>query len=49
MGVYYWLIGKHRKALKWFDKSIKEGERRRHGPTLEQLYMEVGKRLLERM
>ena len=34
MGKYYWLIGKQRKALKWFDKSIKEGERLGARPDL---------------
>ena len=46
-GQYYWLVGKQRKALKWFDKSIKEGERLGARPDLSGLYMEVGKRLLE--
>ena len=48
MGQYYWQIGKQRKALKWFDKSIKEGERLGARPDLSRTYMEVGKRLLER-
>jgi len=48
MAEYYWLIGKQRKALKWFDKSIKEGERLGARPDLSRTYMEVGKRLLER-
>jgi len=47
MGEYYWLIGNQRKALKWFDKSIKEGERLGARPDLSRTYMEVGKRLLE--
>jgi len=47
MGVYYWLIGKQKKALKWFDKSIKEGECLGARPDLSRTYMEVGKRLLE--
>jgi class 3 adenylate cyclase len=47
MGKYYWLIGKQRKALKWFDKSIKEGERLGARPDLSRTYMEVGKCLLE--
>jgi class 3 adenylate cyclase/tetratricopeptide (TPR) repeat protein len=47
MGDYYWLIGKQRKALKWYDKSIKEGERLGARPDLSRTYMEVGKRLLE--
>jgi len=47
MGDYYWLVGKQRKALKWWDKSIKEGERLGARPDLSRTYMEVGKRLLE--
>jgi hypothetical protein len=46
MGQYYWLIGKQRKALKWFDKSIREGKRLGARPDLSRTYMEVGKRLL---
>ena len=47
IGKYYWLIGKQKKALKWFDKSIKEGERLGARPDLSRTYLEVGKRLLE--
>ncbi len=47
MGEYYWLLGKQRKALKWWNKSIKEGERLGARPDLSRTYMEVGKRLLE--
>jgi hypothetical protein len=47
MGKYYWLIGKQRKALKWYDKSIREGERLGARPDLSRTYMEVGKRLSE--
>jgi hypothetical protein len=47
MGQYYWLIGKQRKALKWWDKSIKEGERLGARPDLSCTYFEVGKCLLE--
>jgi hypothetical protein len=47
MGTCYWLAGKQRKALKWWDKSIKEGERLGARPDLSRTYMEVGKRLLE--
>jgi len=49
MGSYYWLIGKQKKALKWWKKSIKEGERLGARPELSRSYMEVGKRLLEPM
>ena len=47
MGVYYWLIGKQKKALKWWDKSIRIGEHLGARPELARTYMEVGKRLLE--
>ena len=47
MGKYYWLIGKQGKALKWWDKSIQEGELLGARPDLSRTYFEVGKRLLE--
>ena len=47
MGKYYWLISKQSKALKWWDKAIKEGERLGARPDLSRTYFEVGKRLLE--
>jgi hypothetical protein len=47
MGEYYWLTGKQGKALKWFDKSIREGERLGARPDLARTYMETGKRLME--
>ncbi len=47
MGTYYSLIGKQRKALKWWGKSITEGERLGARLELSRTYMEVGKRLLE--
>jgi hypothetical protein len=47
MGQYYWLVGKQRKALKWWDRSIKEGERLGARPDLSRTYFEVGRRLLE--
>ena len=47
MGSYYWLIGNQKKAMKWFDKSIREGERLGARPDLARTYMEVGKCLLE--
>jgi hypothetical protein len=45
MGVFFWLVGKHRKALMWFNRSIEEGERLGARPDLYRTYMEVGKRL----
>jgi hypothetical protein len=47
MGLYYWLIGQHGKALKWWDKTIQEGERLGARPDLSRTYFELGKRLLE--
>ena len=47
MGVYYWLIGKQRKALQWWLKGIKEGQRLNDRLELSRTYFEVGRRLLE--
>lgn len=47
MGDYYWLVGKQRKAMKWYGRSIKEGERLGARPDLSRTYFEVGKGLLE--
>jgi class 3 adenylate cyclase/tetratricopeptide (TPR) repeat protein len=46
-GQFYWLIGKQRNALQWYDKSIHAGERLGARPDLSRTYMEVGKRLLQ--
>jgi class 3 adenylate cyclase/tetratricopeptide (TPR) repeat protein len=47
MGDYYWLMEKQRKALKWWDKTIKEGKRLGSKLDLSRTYFEVGKRLRE--
>jgi len=47
MGIYYWLIGEQRKAIKWWGKSIQEGERLGARIEVSRTYFEVGKRLLE--
>jgi hypothetical protein len=47
MGVYYWLIGKQRKAMQWWCKAIAEGTRQKDRPELSRTYYEIGKRLLE--
>jgi len=47
MGLYYWLIGKQGKALKWWNRTIQEGERLGARPDLSRTYFDVGKRLLE--
>ena len=46
-GKYYSLIGKQRKARKWWIKSIAEGEKLGAHLELSRTYMEVGKWLLE--
>ena len=47
MGDYYWLTGKQKKALKWWDRAIKKGEELGARPDLSRTYFEVGKRLME--
>jgi len=46
LGVYYWLLGKRRKAINWWDKSIRAGIQLGARPELARTYMEVGRRLL---
>ena len=46
MGAYNWLINRQKAALKWWKKSIQEGENLGARPELARTYMEVGKRLL---
>jgi class 3 adenylate cyclase len=47
VGLYHWLIGKQNKAVKWWGKTIEEGERLGARPELARTYMEIGKRFLE--
>ena len=47
MGVYFWIIEKQGKAIKWWRKTIKEGQRLNDRLELSRTYYEVGKRLLE--
>jgi hypothetical protein len=47
MGIYYWLINIEEKAFKWWNSSIKEGERIGAKLELSRTYLEVGKRLTE--
>ena len=46
-GVYYWLINKQKKALKWWQRAIEEGEHLDARIELSRTYFEIGKRLLE--
>jgi hypothetical protein len=48
MGVYYWHIGKQKKAITWWGKSIRIGKELGARTELSRTYMEVGKRLLEK-
>lgn len=48
IGLYYWLIGKQKKALKEWKKGIKEGKRLGAQLELSRAYMEVGRRLDEK-
>jgi antitoxin component YwqK of YwqJK toxin-antitoxin module len=48
MGIYHWIINKQKKALKYWTKSITEGERMGARPELARTYFEVGKRLSEK-
>ena len=47
MGTCYWLIGKQKKALKWWGRSVSEGKRIGAHLELSRTYMEIGKRLIE--
>ena len=46
-GIFYWLINKQNKAVKFWKKAISEGERVGGYPDLARTYMEIGKRFLE--
>jgi class 3 adenylate cyclase/tetratricopeptide (TPR) repeat protein len=46
-GLYYWLTNRQKKALKWWHKSIKEGQRLGARLDLSRTYFEIGKRLGE--
>ena len=47
LGEYYWLIGKQRKSLKWWDRAIQKGEELGARPGLSRTYFEIGKSLLK--
>ncbi len=48
MGVYYWLAGRQNRALRWWNNSMKEGERLGFRVESARTHMEIGKRLLEK-
>ena len=45
MGIYFWLTNNQKKALKWWDKSIKQGEQLGAKIELSRTFFEVGKNL----
>jgi class 3 adenylate cyclase len=47
MGTRSWLMGKRKKALKWWGDSVEAGERLKFRPDLSRTYFEIGKRLSE--
>jgi class 3 adenylate cyclase/tetratricopeptide (TPR) repeat protein len=47
VGLYNWLLNKQKKAVKWWQRAVEEGERLGARPDLARTYMEIGKRLLE--
>jgi hypothetical protein len=47
MGLYYWLINKQNKAVKWWKKAIEGSERLGARPDLARTYMEIGRWFLE--
>ena len=47
MGTFYWIGGKQKRALGWWHKSIKEGNRLGAELELSRTYFEIGKRLTE--
>ena len=46
-GHYYWIIGRQKKALEWWHKSMEEGKSLGARADLARTYMELGRRLLE--
>jgi class 3 adenylate cyclase/tetratricopeptide (TPR) repeat protein len=47
MGLYYWLLGKNKKAIGFWKKGIKEAEHMRAYVELARIYMETGRRCRE--
>jgi len=44
-GRLYWSLGDEKKALRWWERSIEEGERLAARPELARTHLEVGRRL----
>jgi hypothetical protein len=48
-GLYFWLAGRQDKAIRWWQKSIEEGEHLKARVELSRTYTEIGKRFFEKM
>ena len=48
VGLYYWLIDNQSKGVKWWKRSIEEGNQLGLRPDLARTYMEIGIRFLEK-
>jgi serine/threonine protein kinase/tetratricopeptide (TPR) repeat protein len=48
MGTYFWILGKQRKALSWWSKSLRIGKHLNALPELGRTYLEIGRRLREK-
>jgi hypothetical protein len=46
-GLYFYIIGKQERAIKWLGKAVREGERLSANLELSRTYYEIGKRLME--
>jgi class 3 adenylate cyclase/tetratricopeptide (TPR) repeat protein len=47
MGIYYWLIGRQKKAVRFWNKSINQAKSLGARVDLAKTHLEIGKRLLE--
>lgn len=47
VGRYYWLNGNQHKAVRWWNSSIREGERVKAQVECARSYLEISKRLIE--
>ena len=46
-GSYYWAINRQERALRWWHRAVREGERLGARPQLARLYLEIGRCLFE--
>lgn len=48
MGTYCWLAREQKRAVKWWARSLKEGERLGARLELSRTYFEIGRRFVEK-